>query len=152
MKKFLIISFVALLMLAAACSEPLDEAAEELSPQNEGAETPKMSHWGNKIEDPYSVTNMRLAFKELKKNSESGLSKAGVTEAQIVPTHLHLKFIPKNEEEWRILKQDTVLDVVPIPFNYDLEGFDGTYRDPDCPDGQPTYILRNCFRRESLHC
>ena len=139
MKQIKFLAFVAVLMMAAACSEPLNEAAEELSPQNEGAETPKMSHWGNKSEDPYSVSNMRLAFKELMKTSEGSLSKAGVTEAQIVPTHLHLKFIPKNEEEMDLLRLDTILDVVPIPFNYDLENFDGVYRDPECPANQPTY-------------
>lgn len=139
MKRIMFLAFVAVLMMAAACSEPLNEAAEELSPQNEGAETPKMSHWGNKIEDPYSVSNMRLAFKELMKSSEGSLSKAGVTEAQIVPTHLHLKFIPKNEKELDLLEADSVLAVVPIPFNYDLENFDGVYRDPECPADQPTY-------------
>ena len=139
MKRVFSFALAAALMMAAACSEPLNEVAEEATPQNEGAETPKKSHWGNKIEDPYSVSNMRLAYKELMKHPDNTLSKAGVSETDIQPTHLHLKFIPKNEEEWRILKLDTILDVVPIPFNYDLEGFDGNYRDPECPDGQPTY-------------
>ena len=139
MKKFKFLAFVAVIMMIAACSEPLDEAAECTPPSNDGAETPKMFHWGNKMEDPYSVSNMRLAFKELMKNSESSLSKAGIAETQIVPTHLHLKFIPKNDEELDLLEADSVLDVVPIPFNYDLENFDGVYRDPECPIGQPTY-------------
>ena len=116
MKRTLLFALVAALMMAAACSEPLDEAAEEATSLSEGAETPKKSHWGNKIEDPYSVSNMRLAYKELMKHPGNTLSKAGVSETDIQPTHLHLKFIPKNEEEWRILKLDTILDVVPIPF------------------------------------
>ncbi|MBR4327854.1 MAG: hypothetical protein IKP73_20240 [Bacteroidales bacterium] len=141
MKKFKFFVFVAALMTAVACSEPLNEVAEEEDSNTSEVATiaTTKSHWGNKIEDPYSVSNMRLAYKELMKNSGSTLSKAGVVEEDIAPTHLHLKFIPKNEEEWRILKKDTILDVVPIPFDYDLEGFDGNYRDPECPKGQPTY-------------
>lgn len=141
MKKYLLFALVAALMMVAACSEPLDEAAE-----NEGtsaleatAAVAAKSHWGNKIEDPYSVSNMRLAYKELMKNSGSTLSKAGVVEDDIAPTHLYLKFIPKTFEELRLLDKDTILNVVPVPLTYDLEGFDGVYRDPECPEGQPTY-------------
>ena len=36
MKKFKFLAFVAALMIAAACSEPLDEAAEVSPPMNEG--------------------------------------------------------------------------------------------------------------------
>ena len=139
MKRVKILALAAATLFAAACNEPLDEAAEEAAtPQNEETATTK-SHWGNKIDDPYSVANMRLACKELEKSPESSLSKAGVTEAQIETTHLYLKFIPKTFEELRMLEADTILNVVPVPLTYDLEGFDGVYRDPECPEGQPTY-------------
>lgn len=67
-------------MMADACSEPLNEVAEEATPQNEGTETPKKSHSGNKINDPYSVSNMRLAYKELMKLHGNTLWKVGQTE------------------------------------------------------------------------
>ena len=135
-----ILSVAAAALMFAACNEPLNDAVENLEKDsNESESVSTKSHWGNKIEDPYTVTNMRLAFKELMKKENNSLSKAGVNEQQIEPTHLHLKFIPKNEEEWRILKKDTILNVVPVPFDYDLEGFDGVYRDPECPENQPTY-------------
>ena len=137
--KFNFLSVAAAALLFAACNEPLNDAAEVEKDSNESEKVSTKSHWGNKIEDPYTVANMRLAFKELMKKGNNSLSKAGVSEQQIEPTHLHLKFIPKNDEEWRILKKDTILNVVPIPFDYDLEGFNGVYRDPECPENQPTY-------------
>ena len=39
MKKFLFLAFVAVLMMAAACNEPLDEAEENTLPTNEGEVT-----------------------------------------------------------------------------------------------------------------
>ena len=41
MKKFKFLAFVAALMMAAACSEPLDETADELSPQQESSAVPE---------------------------------------------------------------------------------------------------------------
>jgi hypothetical protein len=99
-----IMSIAAAALMFAACNEPLNDAAEVEKDSNEPEKVSTKSHWGNKIEDPYTVTNMRLAFKELMKKGNNSLSKAGVSEQQIEPTHLHLKFIPKNDEEWRILK------------------------------------------------
>lgn len=138
--KLRFLSVAAAALMFAACNEPLNEAAENLEKDsNESESVSTKSHWGNKINDPYTVSNMRLAFKELMKKKNNSLSKAGVNEQQIEPTHLHLKFIPKNESEWRLLKMDTILNVVPVPFDYDLEGFNGEYRDPECPENQPTY-------------
>lgn len=128
---------MAIVMLSSACTESVnDQDVVVVDPvkQEQGA-----SYWGNKINDPYSVDNMRRAYAELVKDKESSLSKAGVSIEQIMPTHLYLKFIPKNSEEWKILQKDSVLDVVPFPLDYDLEGVSGVFRDPDCPKDQPTY-------------
>ncbi|MBQ3619702.1 MAG: hypothetical protein II939_16270 [Bacteroidales bacterium] len=138
MKKLTFLAASAAIMLAA-CSEPLQEEAE-INKSKEPTKVEKtISHWGNKIEDPYTVENMRRAYDELTKGETQSLTKKGLQKEQITTTHLSVKFIPKDENEWRILKLDTILDVVPIPFDYDLEGFDGNYRDPECPAGQPTY-------------
>ncbi len=135
--KFLTIATTALMF--AACNEPLNEAVGVGIDSNESEKKSTKSHWGNRIENPYTVTNMRLAFKELMKKENNSLSKLGISEQQIKTTHLHLKFIPKTYEELDLLDADTILNAVPVPFDYDLEGFDGVYRDPECPAGQPTY-------------
>lgn len=136
MKRVKFLAFVAVLMIAVACSEPLDEAAEELSPQSEGAETPKKSHWGNKEPIPYTIPNMQLALDKLQNN---GLSKSTLSKADIKPTHVYLKFSPSDLDELELLKSDSVLCVVPVPYDYDLEDFDGNYHDPEVPAEIPTY-------------
>ncbi|MBQ3619831.1 MAG: hypothetical protein II939_16925 [Bacteroidales bacterium] len=126
-------------LLFAACSEPLQETVEI----NKIIDTTKMvsviSHWGNKIEDPYSVTNMRKAYDQLIQKEPNSITKAGLVKEQITPTHLYIKFIPKTNQELIILQDDGILNVVPFPLTYDFEGFNGIYRDPECPLGQPTY-------------
>ncbi|MBO7565741.1 MAG: hypothetical protein J6T60_01410 [Bacteroidales bacterium] len=136
MKKFLFLAFVAVLMMAAACNEPLDEAEENTLPTNEGEVTPKMSHRGNKEPIPYTIPNMKLALAKLQNN---GLSKSTLSDADIRPTHVYLKFFPSNMDELIMLKSDHVLDVVPVPYDCDLEGFDGNYHDPEVPADKPTY-------------
>lgn len=135
--KHLFFILMAIVMLSSACSEDVgDQNGVVVDP---GRQEQVVSRWGNKINDPYSVDNMRLAYVELMKDKGSSLSKSGVGMEHIAPTHLYIKFIPKNYDELQILENDSVLDAVPIPLDYDLEGFDGVYRDPDCPYGQPTY-------------
>lgn len=136
MKNYLFLALAAALMMAVACSEPLNEAAEEATPQNEGTETPKKSHWGNKEPIPYTIPNMHLALDKLQSD---GLSKSALSKADIKPTHVYLKFFPSDLDELDLLKDDSVLCVVPVPYDYDLEGFDGSYHDPEVPAEIPTY-------------
>ena len=78
MNMFKFLALAAALMMAAACSEPLNEAAEEATPQNE--ETPAAQAsivtdgetvLGRELENPYSLEYMRKALAELKKNNLS---------------------------------------------------------------------------------
>ena len=84
MKKFKFLAFVAALMIAAACSEPLDEAAESAPPPNKGAEEVADNIvpddgpivLGDKLPNPYSMENMRKAIAELQARD---LSKSALT-------------------------------------------------------------------------
>jgi hypothetical protein len=71
---------------------------------------------GKKLENPYSVTNMKKALNNLKSTSKktaattSGSVKATMSndiEIAIIPTHLYVKFIPKNDKELSILESDS---------------------------------------------
>ena len=42
-------------------------------------------------------------------------------------------------DELYLLKADEALSVVPVPYDYDLEGFNGNYHDPEVPAEVPTY-------------
>lgn len=89
---------------------------------------------GEKLENPYSVTNMRKAMDSLQKISER------VTEdTTIEATHYYVKFTPLDETELNILKDDTTLVLYDYPLDYEIpEGEGDYYHDPDIPEGQPT--------------
>ena len=92
---------------------------------------------GKQLENPYSVENMSKASNNLKKKGGSAKSSGG--EIEITTTHLYVKFMPKNEDELSILKRDSTLVLYDYPLDYEIEENGYFYRDPEVPDGQPTY-------------
>ncbi|MCF6297531.1 MAG: hypothetical protein L3J08_06055 [Flavobacteriaceae bacterium] len=76
---------------------------------------------------------MRKALSNLKK---SNISAKGT---EIKTTHLYVKFKPKTEEELSILKRDSTLVLYTYPLDYEIEENGDFYRDPQVPNGQPTY-------------
>lgn len=103
---------------------------------------------GKKLQNPYSVTTMKKALSNLKTASikaastTSGSVKATMSndfEIDIEPTHLYVKFIPKNEEELSIIQSDSTLILYSYPLDYEIVEGTGYYRDPEVPEGQPTY-------------
>ncbi|PCJ97091.1 MAG: hypothetical protein COA50_05485 [Flavobacteriaceae bacterium] len=88
---------------------------------------------GNKLENPYSVINMKKAWESLSKNSK--ISKNG----KIETTHLYVKFMPKTEMELSILKKDSTLTLYDIPLDYEVKENGDFYHDPEVPIDQPTY-------------
>lgn len=88
-----------------------------------------------KLENPYSVVNMRLAYKNLLAANPS-------IKPQSVPSvrtsHYYVKFKPATDDELKTLQQDTMLLLYEYPLDYEFEG--GTsYHDPEIPDSLPTY-------------
>ena len=94
---------------------------------------------GNKLENPYSVTNMRKALNNLKKTTKTLAKTTSNLDINIEAIQLYVKFIPKNEEELSMLKKDTTLVLYSYPLDYEIIEGTGYYRDPEVPEGQPTY-------------
>ena len=144
MKKFKFLAFVAVLMMAAACSEPLDEAAEVSPPMNEGAEDVADNTapddgpivLGDKLPNPYSMENMRKAIAELQAR---GLSKSALT-TDIKPTHYYMRFKPKNVDEVDLVEADTTVFYYSFPLDREIVGGSTNYRDPELPDSVPSYM------------
>ena len=81
---------------------------------------------GDKYESPLLLKNMQRAADTLSKRS--GLRNAVILE----PTHLYVRFLPKDSAEYEQLVADTVLDVTPYPLDYELT--EGTvYHDKSLP-------------------
>lgn len=112
------------------------EEVELIEPEQTQSELPDLSSitkLGKKLENPYSVTNMKRAWESLSKKSK--VSKTG----DIETTHLYVKFKPKTEEELSLLKKDSTIVLYDIPLEYEVNENGDFYHDPEVPLDQPTY-------------
>lgn len=120
---------VAVAVCASCTRENIGDIPHDKSPSETG------NLLGKKLENPYSLGNMRRALANLSPATRSGLG-----EADIQATHYYVKFMPETEEELDLLKQDTTVILYEYPLDYELgEGFEGSYHDPAVPDSLPTY-------------
>jgi len=99
----------------------------------EESDTLQMIKLGKKLENPYSVVNMRKAWESLQ--AKSKVSKDG----EIQATHLYVKFKPKDEDELAILKTDSTLVLYDVPLDHEMSEEGEFYHDPELPIDQPTY-------------
>ena len=90
---------------------------------------------GKQLENPYSVANMTKAKNNLMASKDA---RESVEEIEVTTTHLYIKFKPKNEEEFSLLKKDSTLQLFSYPMDYEIAKQGDYYHDPTIPDGQPT--------------
>ncbi len=79
---------------------------------------------------------MKKALANLRKSKLS--AKMAADDFEITPTHLYVKFTPKNEQELDILMVDSTLVLYDYPLDYEIAINGDFYRDPDIPEDQPT--------------
>ena len=87
---FLVI-FVLGIMALISCEKNNTEMKPKDKPQPEEIDEYKMMKLGEKLENPYTVVNMKKAKKSLK---SSGVD----SDLEITTTHLYIRFIPKTQE------------------------------------------------------
>lgn len=127
------------LVLSVLCGVPscTDEIENEIVENNAKMQEFDASdgtlRLGKKIPNPYSLKVVQQAYNELAE--QSGLRSCET----LAPTHLYLKFAPKNLEELRLLESDTTLYFYNYPLDVELIGEGGGYHDPSLPDTVPTY-------------
>lgn len=80
-----------------------------------------MTVLGQELQDPYRIDIMRQAYSNL----------TGAKE-QLQPTHLYMRFLPKNEDEYDALKYNG-LELFDIPLNYEIAQPGTHYHDPSLP-------------------
>ncbi len=91
---------------------------------------------GEKLDNPYSVANMKKALANLRKSKLN--AKIVADDFEITTTHLYVKFTPKNEEELDLIKSDTTLVLYDYPLDYEVAVSGDYYRDPNISEDQPT--------------
>jgi len=72
---------------------------------------------GEKLENPYSVKNMRSAYKNLQGNAQQ---KIAANQADITVTHYYVRFLPETKEEYAQLTSDTTLVLFDYPLDYEI--------------------------------
>jgi hypothetical protein len=94
----------------------------------------EISTRGKKLQNPFSVQNMRLAFENINKSKSAGR----IQETNIRTTHLYIKVVPKNWNEYDALRSDSAIFYEDYPIDYEIL-HEGTYHDPTVSDSLPTY-------------
>ena len=135
--KLMINASLVLSVLCGVSSSCTDEIENEIVENNAKVQEFDASdgtlRLGKKIPNPYSLKVVQQAYDELAE--KSGLR----SRETLAPTHLYLKFAPKNVEELRLLESDTTLFFYSYPLDVELIGEGGGYHDPSLPDTVPTY-------------
>ena len=102
----------------AGCAK--DETFTDQSLLKSDSSTKTEFKLGNKLENAYSVENMKKAYDALME--EGKISKP----ININTTHLYIKLTPKDSAEMNCILEDTVLELFPYPLDYELIG-EGEY-------------------------
>lgn len=97
----------------------------------------RMIKLGKKLENPYSVTNMKRAWANLTNSDAAARNFAD--DLDITTTHYYVKFDPKTEAELGILKLDSTLILFDYPLDVEREEGGFFYHDPSLPTTRPTY-------------
>ncbi len=96
-----------------------------------------MTELGEQLENPYSVENMKKALQALR--PENQLKSVAIEDFEIETTHLYVRFLPDNEEQFDVLKKDTLLDLFDYPLDYEIISSGCYYHDPLLPDSAITW-------------
>lgn len=132
-KNFLIGLAVATGLIFSSCEKEKVSLNEQIPEDNNGINSESMTVLGDQLENPYSVTNMKKAYSNLKSSSSE------TPDVNIETTHYYIRFLPKSEDELTILKQDTLLDLYDYPLDYEILSPGVYYHDPELPDSSITW-------------
>ena len=91
---------------------------------------------GKQLENPYTLSNMNKAYSNIVSSSSARTTSDS---SPVHVTHLYLRFLPKDWQEYDLLKSDTVLKLYQIPLDYEITTFGNTYQDASIPEGSPTW-------------
>ena len=113
----------------------VDPPSSESQPSEEWDYREGMTVLGKRLDNPYTVENMRKAWASLVASDPS----LRASDIRIFTSHLHIRFKPRNEEELSIIRQDPTLILFPYPMDYEIIQGGHYYHDPEVPKDRPTY-------------
>jgi hypothetical protein len=110
--------YLILVVFASSCKKAEENSALGTSPAL--TNTNKNVVLGKKLENPYSVANMRRAYQNLKARKSYSARTFAIDENEITTTHYYVRFLPKDTLEYNKLKTDTSLVLYQIPLDYEV--------------------------------
>lgn len=134
MKRWLCFS-AALLCLTGCASYDI---ADNLSSTRGGEPTETFGYegpivLGNKVNVPYSIDNMRLAYAQIQGTF------ADVEGTELQPNALYVRFLPADLDEYLYLSEGLNLNLFDHPLDYEIESPGSYYHDPSLPEGNITW-------------
>ena len=129
MKKHKFIFLGIFSLLISSCSTDLSSVEESQIGRSQDYNL----HWGKKLENPYSVKNMKQALLNVKQKLGQPQSKSG-EDFSIETTHLYVKFNPQSLEEEKLLQEDSTIIVSDYPLDYDYSTAELEQMGYDNPD------------------
>ncbi len=119
-------------VLCSGCSEEGNRKIPDVQAGREIGEEDRIV-LGEKLENPYSLTNMQAAYDELVK------TRSGGENIKIEVSDLYVRFLPKDSSELKILQKDTTLELFDYPLDRDIVSAGSSYHDPAIPEGEITW-------------
>lgn len=98
---------------------------EEYITTNNQEEASAIDLYGSrKLENPYTVSNMEKALKNIKSKIDSkkitGKASKSIEGLEITISHYYIKFIPETKDQEGIIKQDSTLHVFDYPLDWEF--------------------------------
>ncbi len=89
-----------------------------------------MMKLGKQLENPYSIENMKLAINKLYPTRSA---------VDLEPTHLYVRFLPKDSTELRLLDEEFELELFDFPLDYEILEEGTYYHDTEVPESKITW-------------
>ena len=111
--------FLGVVLLSAIFSCTNEPNLQETVSQSKNEDWIKL---GKKLENPYSLKNMRLALQNLKAKKASSTSREAPIDLSfdVKPNYLYVEFQPQTEAEEAVLKQDSSVVLFDYPLDYEF--------------------------------
>lgn len=134
--RFITVAFTMLVL--AACTDEPDSSSSTVK----SIDRNEYLKQGKKLENPYSVKNMRKAFSNLKEKTKSVTSKEAlvpVDDLEIEPNYRYVEITPTTASQEAEIKRDSSLIVFDYPLDYEFTDEVLDARPELAPDEFPVY-------------
>ena len=92
---------------------------------------------GNRLTNPFTVENMKLAVASLKRSDPRAFD---FLPDSISPTHYYVRFLPQTQQHLDLLFSDSSIALTDFPLDCEILQEGSFYHDPSLPQNEFTYL------------